>query len=307
MPSLTTYLTAKHIQQIHRGKVVVIVENEDDIPFWKGVFEHFEINTKIFAGISSPKRLQRGKETVLKQKGHANKQYVLCVDSDYDYLIQNDENNIHANPFIFQTYTYSYENYVCLPKTLRTVCSEICLSDELDFDFVDFFEKYSEIVYPLFLYHLYDKINHNSKNFPISAFYFCIDLPQHPKIHNNGATILANIEKNVIQKYQEIKAISTIAESEIQELETTFEYLGLFSQNSYLFLRGHNVFDNTTKLLEQICYPVIEAQKKKFHSIEKNKLNAYLKDIKTVKTALQLNKAYQKCELFEKIEKDIAH
>ena len=132
-------------------------------------------------------------------------------------------------------------------------------------------------------------------------------MPQHPKIHKNGAAILASLEKNVIQKYQEIKAISTIAESEIRELETTFESLGLFAQNSYLFLRGHNVFDNTTKLLEQICYPVIEAQKKKFYSIEKNRLNAYLKDIKTVKTALQLNKAYQKCELFEKIEKDIAH
>jgi hypothetical protein len=305
--SITTYLTQAHLQQSQKGKVLVMVENEDDISFWKGIFELFEVKTRIIAGISTRKELQRGKDTVLKQKENANKLYLLCVDSDYDYLIGNDEKGILSNPFIFHTYTYSYENYLCLSKTLTTLCTSICASDEFEFNFVLFFEEYSKIVYPLFLYHLYDKIKHQSQNFSIQQFHALIDFPQHPKTVSNGESILNKIQKNVSSKLKMLEKEAIVDKNELQDLAIQLELLGLNAQNCYLFVRGHNLFDNTSRLIDQVCFPIIEAQKNQLYKMGKfgdAKLNEYLAIIKTTKVVLKENRLYEKCELFEKVKQD---
>lgn len=304
MPSLTHYLTPNHIQQAH-GKIIVTVENEDDVPFWKAVFEEAGLATRIFPGISTKKRSERGKTTVLTKKDVANKNYILCVDSDYDYLTQNDVDTIHSNPFIFQTYTYSYENYLCLPQTLNTVVSEACLVDASDFDFISFFEAYSEIIYELFLCHLYDKIKYKSQNFSITDLHFVIDFPQHPNIKNNGRAILDKIAQNVAQKITAFKTDYEISNEAINILKLQMLELGLDAKNVYLFLRGHNVFDNTVGLVKQIVYPIIEKYKQQLHQRDDTKRKEYIKHIKSVELVLMLNKKHEKSELFAKILADI--
>jgi len=132
--------------------IMVYVENEDDIPFWRGVFDryaphlHFEISFPSY-------HLARGKEEVLKIQ--AGEYLLLCVDSDYDYLLQDAtevSKRINHDPYIFQTYTYSIENYKCYAESLKEVCVSSSLNDKEVFDLVRFIKLYSLIIYELFLY-----------------------------------------------------------------------------------------------------------------------------------------------------------
>jgi len=110
--------------------IMVYIENEDDIPFWRGVFDryaphlHFEISFPSY-------HLARGKEEVLKIQ--AGEYLLLCVDSDYDYLLQDAtevSKRINHDPYIFQTYTYSIENYKCYAESLKEVCVSSSLNDK---------------------------------------------------------------------------------------------------------------------------------------------------------------------------------
>ncbi|TGO02534.1 hypothetical protein PN36_23425 [Candidatus Thiomargarita nelsonii] len=70
--------------------------------------------------------LARGKEEVLKIQ--AGEYLLLCVDSDYDYLLQDAtevSKRINQEPYIFQTYAYSIENYKCYAESLRGVCVSV--------------------------------------------------------------------------------------------------------------------------------------------------------------------------------------
>ena len=143
--------------------IMVYVENENDIPFWRGVFEkyaphlHFEISFPSH-------QLARGKLEVLKIQ--AGEYLLLCVDSDYDYLLQDAtevSKRINHDPYIFQTYAYSIENYKCYAESLKEVCVSSSLNDENLFDLVGFMRLYSNIIYKLFLYsYEFEKQGNNS-------------------------------------------------------------------------------------------------------------------------------------------------
>jgi hypothetical protein len=144
----------------HRNTITIYVENEDDIPFWKHIFMPFPLKTSITATTNEldEQGLKRGKENVLRFATQANTVFLLCVDSDYDYLMNGKTEKsrlINENPFIFQTYTYAIENYKCYAESLHSVLLEATHNDKEELDYQDFMQKYSETIYELFLYSVY--------------------------------------------------------------------------------------------------------------------------------------------------------
>ncbi len=95
------YFESQNALNRRKGTIIeVFVENEDDIPFWKDIFNGFQIQTKIFP--ASKTSLTRGKQEVLKMADRAGNFMLLCVDSDYDFLlngITNQSKIIKENPF----------------------------------------------------------------------------------------------------------------------------------------------------------------------------------------------------------------
>ena len=72
-------------------RVLVYVESDDDISFWRYILNPFEgkkINFDIQLPISD--ELKKGKVAVLGLARNVGKNLILCVDSDYDYLLQNE-------------------------------------------------------------------------------------------------------------------------------------------------------------------------------------------------------------------------
>lgn len=301
--------------------IEVFVENEDDIIFWKGIFRSHRLQVKIYPAIKSVKRLERGKSVVLKKAAQTGKFLVLCVDSDYDYLFQNDTKGIHSNPYIFQTYTYSFENHVCNPAEMEMMCIKAVLVDEIDFDFVYFFEQYSAIIFDLCVLHLYYKKVEESV-FSLKELHQIIALPQTFKVQNLPKTILPQIEKKCLQKAAELAKLYPIDHLKMNDFLIEWAKLGLEKKKIYQFLQGHFVFDTTLKVLNQICYDAknikindlkksvqekndtkirkrqIEAMKMKLHEYQQNSI--------AVEKILRLNDKYENSFLWKKLNQDLA-
>jgi len=294
-----------------RGKIItVFVENEDDIPFWKDIFNKNNLFTKIFP--ASRTSLNRGKTEVLKKADKVGEFLILCVDSDYDYLLQTRSEiskKINTNPYIFQTYTYSIENYKCYSKSLSNVMLMATLEDDEQlFNYEIFLKKYSSIVFELFIYSLHnEKIK--SKKFTIDNFSDTIKLLRQVDLQTDGKNSLNLLKRNVESK---IKTLPKLTNENLQEYKNIIKKLGVTSENTYLFIRGHTIYDNVVSMflkpienhLKSKHYKKIDLLKKDTEEAS-NKRNQYKKEITDFESILRSHTNYYDCFLMEKIFKDV--
>ncbi|MDR1120902.1 MAG: DUF4435 domain-containing protein [Dysgonamonadaceae bacterium] len=149
---------------------VVHVEGKDDKLFWKQVFEHVGVKVILRDGTDNPDDKSSGKSICLKYLNYLDKRFFICIDSDYDYILQKHPEYNPQN-FVLQTYTYAVENHYLASdnKSQR------------------FLKKYSNIIYNAFLNHLRDGGSTNT---------FCNEIAP------NNATELA---LNKLQEYLQDK------------------------------------------------------------------------------------------------------
>lgn len=107
--------------------VRVYVEGYEDVAFWRGIFDHFQ-NPWLRFEISVPDRgdLPKGKKVLLGAIPRSSDELLLCVDSDFDYLFGDttpQSAEIHAAQYMFHTYTYATENYLCYAPRCITSAS----------------------------------------------------------------------------------------------------------------------------------------------------------------------------------------
>ena len=107
-----------------RKLVRVFVEGYEDVAFWRGIFDHFR-NPYLRFEISVPNRedLPKGKKVLMSMIRNSSEELLLCVDSDFDYLLGDltpQSAAINSAPFMFHTYTYATENYLCYAPRCTT-------------------------------------------------------------------------------------------------------------------------------------------------------------------------------------------
>jgi len=327
----------------NKQEVKVYVEDDDDVSFWKHIFERFSIKTRITAQVDDT-GLKRGKKNILRFAVQAHEYFILCVDSDYDYLLDGateTSKTIKENLFIFQTYTYSIENYKCFADSLHQVVVEATLNDNPIFDYKAFFEKYSELTYELFLYSFfYDRKNQQEvelhqkeykikaqsldeeslkkwqndnqpeQTFPIKDFCKCIKILNHIDMSDDGKQELAVLTQKVDEK---LASLPQIDQNILENLKKELSELGLSPKNTYLFIQGHTMYDNVVLMF---LIPIYQRLKKeKFEEFKhnarteeekENKINDYKKAITAdIESILRNHTNYQDCFLMSKIESDI--
>ncbi len=310
-------IKSDHFQAINSLKpktapktIRVYVENEDDIPFWRGIFQEYAplLSLKI---ILPYQNLVRGKDYLLKNT-QPGEYLLLCIDSDYDYLLQDATETsklINHNPYIFQTYTYAIENYKCYAESLRELSVSASLNDEYLFDFVAFIKLYSNISYELFLYS-YDFEKRIDNSFTLTDFGNAIKILGTVDINEQGKTAIEALIHAVKTQLTSLKAKNPAIDldSIAKELKT----LGVNKDNTYLFVKGHIIYDNVIlrflKPLDNLL------QKKKFQefktstaneTIRTEKIKQYRKQITDIEEALRLNTNYYSCFVMKKIENDV--
>lgn len=252
---------------------VRIEGKQHDELFWSMVFQialpqsKLEFYPQCF---SYPSSGTTGKDCVLLLKDYADKELVLCVDSDYDYLL---ERAVLINPFIFQTYVYSIENYWCYAQGLAEIVKKVMDTEGVDFDFIHFFDTYSSIIYPYLLCSLFSTKQKDNQ------------LNSNELGDNIGVLLInswASFEEKLRHQYG-VQYDTYTQNTNFEPFKNRLIDLGFTKKQAYLFVRGHDVLDRVTlplmKAITKARFAILTTNKEKQAYEKQIKAHPYPKTI----------------------------
>lgn len=303
-----------------RRRIVAYVESYDDIYFWRTVLSEFE-NDKRYFEVMLPSKinLTRGKKSVLMnfiddQNGDIlGRDMIACVDADYDYLMQgrtHQSQRILNSPYVFHTYVYAIENFQCYAPSLHNVCVSVTLNDHRIFDFRDYFQQFSEAIFPLFVWSVMVYRNGNYQRFSITDFCRIAD-PGGFSVQNPAASI-NNVRRKVRTKINELQRQFPDAKDEYLRTKADIIALGVTPQTTYLHIQGHHLFDTVVSpILSKVCNLLRqERQNEIYHATahrtqKRNEMSCYENSLQDIKTMLKKNTGYMTSEPFRRLQDDI--
>ena len=295
--------------------VKVFVEGYEDVAFWRGVFDCFS-NPYLYFEISVPTRkdLPKGKKVLMSMIPESSERMLLCVDSDFDFLFNGATEQsrlIRDSRYMFHTYTYATENYLCYAPSLHNVCVRATKNDTRIFDFERFMADYSRIIYPLFLWYAYSAQQESEHIFTLADFRASVRL-NFLEIEHNGLRTLAWLRRNVARRDQALRERhAEMIEPKRAFAEKLFRR-GVTPENTYLFMHGHTLMDNVViVLLNTVCEKLrelsiakITASSKKGVAL-KNEMSNYTNSLRSIRDVLLDNENYTDCFLFRRLQCDI--
>lgn len=299
-----------------RRRIVAYVESYDDVLFWRTVLSDYEDETRYFE-VMLPTRdsLSKGKKkaimSMLTEGGGQN--MIACVDADYDYLLQGITENSRSVidcPYVFHTYVYAIENYQCYAPGLHNVCVMATLNDHTIFDFVAFMTRYSEIIYPLFVWNILLYRRHQYHDFTMSDMNVVIEIGKFSL--GNPEAVLEKLERKVGTKLGEVRKNHKGLKNEYDALMAELANLGVTPQTTYLYIQGHHLFDNVVApLVGRVCEKLrlereTEIRQKACHVTQRqNELAAYQHSQTDSSQMMKKATGYFRSAPFRKLQKDI--
>ena len=290
--------------KMFRCRAAIHVENKDDIIFWSAVLKHFRPDDRFHFIAGS--RNEFGHETsgvtqCLKYYDFLNKDFFICIDSDYRYLLR--ERGFDTGHFILQTYTYSFENHHCFADGLDDVCGQVTHLNNTVFDFKEFLHNYSSVIYDLFIWHLYF-MNADPTRFTKYDFNHYLNIyacKTRVKIADNVAMALEELRIRVEKRTGYFGR--KFPNADLEQVKKKYQEMGLTPETTYLFLRGHNVYDMISAICKDVCKVLLEREKSTRFTREAI-ANLY-RDRNHVDMQLKQNVKYGAYPAIQKIETDI--
>ena len=295
--------------------IIVYVEAIEDKSFWYSILNPY-FKLLDFRAYSNEK-LTTGKIGLQQLFNQTGEWLLICVDSDYDYLLSNRTESakaINQNPYIFQTYAYATENLKCYANSLQTICVDITHNPTPKIDFVEFLEVYSKTIYELFIWHLYFLNLSNEDD--STDFYKLIQISNKFNLNAINEKVIDALAKRIDKKLSELKQYFSADIAEVDNLTKQLKLLGLEEKTTYLFIQGHALYDNVVlNLVTIVCKQlkfdeITEIKKSSAKQEHKDTTRNYYNNLvggidDRVKTVLSLNKHFKSCFLFDKIIDDI--
>jgi Protein of unknown function (DUF4435) len=282
-----------------RKDTAVRVESIADIEFWESTLTTTLSHIK-FEFFPQSMQEGNGKKEVLLLKNYADKELLLCIDADYDYLLENSILNI---PFVFHTYVYAIENIFSYAEGLKNTLQKALNTEGPAFNYEAFFKNYSTIIYNWLCYSLYsEKIKDGLLSRDICGKK--AGFIRFNNTENDLAELKIKLEKEgeIFKKQYELLA-------DFNSFKTQLNELGLTQNNAYLFLRGHDLFEGVTiKLLKYLGYNLLQNRYAELKQLgrenEIENLNKLLKT-KHFERNLRQNQAFQSHSFYKNIVSDI--
>lgn len=297
-------------------RILVYIESDDDIPFWRNILSPFEKNGLSF-DIQLPIKnaLEKGKIAVLEFADRVGNNLILCVDSDYDYLLQDTtpiSTLINTNHYIFQTYAYSIENLLCYSNSLHSLCTQSTKNDKRIIEFEELLKFYSKTVHKLFLWSVHFSLVQDTTSFTITDFSETIKILENAIVSEKFDTALIGLKNRVNIKIQELETRFPNKILHIEKLNQSLTLFGVEDNNVYLFVKGHIIKDNVVLMFLKPIFKHLKKQKEQEiksnanHNEEMiNQLDFYKKQIIDIEQALNANTEFKSCFLYEKIHSDL--
>lgn len=311
MENLPTSLPVEEDKRL----VKVFVEGYEDVAFWRSIFDHFT-NPYVRFEISVPTRkdLPKGKKVLLSMAQEANEEMLLCMDSDFDYLFDDEDEvskQITSSPYMFHTYTYATENYLCYAPSLHNVCVKAVKNDTHIFDFEKFMAGYSRTIYPLFLWYAYSASRKTENVLPLIDFKAAVRIG-YLDLEQNGINTIAWLERNVTRRVASLEAENPDMAAEIPLFAEKIRRKGVEPELTYLFMHGHTLMDNVVMvLLDGVCEKLRQLSLSKIiHSSKegvalKNEMSNYTNSLRSIRDVLLDNENYTSSPLYQRLKEDI--
>lgn len=320
---LTDNLNSAYVEAANRlagkqapKKIVAYVESYDDVLFWSNLLREAQLPGIQFEVIlPSRYSLSKGKKIALANDlgPRLGKYMIACVDADYDYVLQGVTENskmVCTNPYVFHTYAYAIENFQCYAPTLHNVCVMATLNDRNVFDLERFLSEYSEIVWPLFVWNVWAYRYGAYKQFSLLDFARVVTLTE-VNLHHPDQT-LARLRHLVNGKISRLQKSYPQGRRTYKPLWNELLALGLTPQTTYMYMRGHDLFDGVvTPLLSAVCDVLRKEREREIRRLAEhatqlqNELSAYAHASSPIDEMLRKNLAYTDCPLYQKIIDDI--
>ena len=303
--------------RIDDGKklVRVFVEGYEDVAFWRGIFDHFT-NPYLRFEISVPTRedLPKGKKVLINNADNASPTLLLCMDSDFDYLLSDDDEQsrlITNHPYMFHTYAYATENYLCYAPSLHNVCVKATKNDTKIFCFETFMADYSRTIHPLFLWYVYSASCHTENVFPLADFKASVKL-NYLDIPNNGAGTIEWLARQVDRRCQSLKESYPEMAEQMPRFDKYLRSKGVEPELTYLFMHGHTLMDNVViVILNDVCEKLRQLSIAKIINSSKegvalkNEMSNYKNTLRSIRDVLLDNENYTSCPLYQLLKSDI--
>ena len=300
-----------------RRRIVAYVESYDDIAFWRNLLSEFEDDEHYFqVMLPSSTSLAKGKKMVLMNTlntAELGRSLIACVDSDYDFLLQGAtevSRRLNGNPYIFQTYGYAIESYQCYAESLHEVCVQATLNDRSVVDFPAFLQRYSQIVYPLFLWNVWFYRCHDTHTFPMYDFNNLTRLREVDLQRLDAC--LRTVEQQVHTKLSELQTRFPQLIEHIDALRDELQPLGLTPATAYLYIQGHHLMDGVVmKLLNPVCTRLRREREEEIKRLAaheeqfQNELTSYENSQVAVQTMLKKNDGYKSLYLYRWVREDL--
>lgn len=297
-------LKSKHA----RRRIVAFVESYDDIFFWRTVLSKFENEERYFE-VMLPSRgvLSRGKKSVLMSLANGGgPNMIACVDADYDYLLQKaspTSKKILENPYVFHTFVYAIENYQCYAQSLHNVCVMVTLNDHAIFDFPEFLKSFSEICHPLFVWSIWAYRYDHYTEFTLTDFCRIAEVGNFDI--NNPQNALNHLRNKVDKRIRQLQRHFPNASATYKALAEEMKSLGVYPENTYLYIQGHHIVDVVVApLLTKVCNRLRMERETEIHrtAIHKtqmyNEMSCYENSVSDVRSMLKRNTGYITCKEF---------
>ena len=296
--------------------VEVHVEGYDDVAFWRGIFNEFESDRVTFE-ISVPPRpdLAKGKRVVMDMIPDSSPLRLLCVDSDFDYLFSGStpqSRTVLGSPYLFHTYAYATENYLCWAPALRTVCTKATKNDTHIFDFERFLREYSRTIHPVFAWYAWSASAGDEHIFKLIDFKNTVRL-NYLEVRDNGAATLAWLKRHVERR---LDSLHEHHHAHIADVEYFMKHVcpaDATPDNTYLFMHGHTLLDNVVMpMLNAVCDKLkLMASDRIQRSAQwgtafSNEVSNYRNALVSVRETLIYDEGYKDCPLYHRLHGDIA-
>ncbi len=295
--------------------VRVYVEGYEDVAFWRGIFDHFS-NPYLRFEISVPTRedLPKGKKILMNMIPSSSQEVIMCVDSDFDYIFGDttpQSRDVNGAEFMFHTYTYATENYLCYAPSLHNVCVKATKNDTRIFDFEHFMAEYSKAIYPAFLWYAFSAQLSSENLFILADFKNTVRI-NYLDIANSGANTTSWVGRNVKRKVAALVEKHPQMAEQIDEFEQRVIARGVTPETTYLYMHGHTLMDSVVMValnvvcekLRQLSTARIIGSSKKGTAF-KNEMSNYTNSLRSIRDVLLDNENYTKCPLYESLHKDL--
>lgn len=320
---LEQHITSSYIEAANRlagkkarRKIVAYVEGFEDVLFWSNLLRQFESDRVSFE-VMLPSRgsLGKGKKVALANRlgDRLGSCMIACVDADYDFLIDDatpTSQMVCTGPYVFHTYAYAIENYQCYAPSLYGVCVAATLNDHRLFDFEAFLAEYSRIVWPLFVWNVWSYRYGFYKQFALQDFFRVVALKDVNFYHPERS--LEALRHKVNSKIARLQKLFPQGRTTYKPFMARLLEKGLTPETTYLFMRGHDVFDGVVlPLVGGVCERLRRERESEIkhgarHKTQmQNELSGYQHAVSPAEVMLRKHTGYVSAPVYARIVADL--